>query len=184
MKNSAAAKLFDKHPRLIVRETEPFNAEPPVDLLRASLVTPSEVFYVRNHAPVPQVDVDSFRLKINGMIDRAIEISLDELREKFTPQRVTATLQCAGNRRDGLMAIEIINGEVAWGAQAIGNASWTGVPLREVLEFAGADSRRARRPPRQPCSLARPLNQGDRHRRQRACRPLKLSVEQAAIRCL
>ncbi|MBA2341132.1 MAG: sulfite oxidase, partial [Pyrinomonadaceae bacterium] len=61
--NNSAAKLFGKHPRLIVRETEPFNAEPPVDLLRSSLVTPSELFYVRNHAPVPQVDIDSFHLK-------------------------------------------------------------------------------------------------------------------------
>lgn len=142
MKN-LATKLFDKHARFIVREAEPFNAEPPIDLLRASFITPPELFYVRNHAPVPQVDADSFHLKIDGMVDRAIHVSLAELRAKFAPQTVTATLQCAGNRRDGLMAIEIINGEVAWGAQAIGNASWTGVSLRDVLEFVGigADAR-------------------------------------------
>ncbi len=131
------AKSFDKHPRLIVREANPFNAEPPPGLLRRSIITPPELFYVRNHASVPEIDADSYHLKISGLSERELEISLAELRERFSSRTVTATLQCAGNRRDGLMAIKEIGGEVSWGAQAIGNASWTGVRLREVLEFVG-----------------------------------------------
>jgi len=131
------AKSFDKHPHFIVREAEPFNAEPPPRLLRLSIVTPPELFYVRNHASVPEIDADSYQLKISGLSNRELQISLAELRERFSSRTVTATLQCAGNRRDGLMAVKEIGGEVSWGAQAIGNASWTGVSLCDVLEFAG-----------------------------------------------
>jgi Oxidoreductase molybdopterin binding domain len=48
-------------------------------------------------------------------------------------------VQCAGNRRQGLMEAYPIPGEMPWGAGAIGNARWTGVPLREVLLAAGVE---------------------------------------------
>jgi sulfite oxidase len=50
---------------------------------------------------------------------------------------VAATIVCAGNRRAELAAARPIPGETAWGAGAIGNAVWTGVRLRDVLERAG-----------------------------------------------
>jgi len=49
---------------------------------------------------------------------------------------VTATLQCAGNRRAGLMAIRDIPGEAPWGPGATGTATWTGVALADVLALA------------------------------------------------
>ena len=45
-----------RHPALVVRSKHPFNAETPVDVLATSPTTPSELFYVRNHLPVPHVD--------------------------------------------------------------------------------------------------------------------------------
>ena len=57
---------------------------------------------------------------------------MEDLRER--PRReLTAVMECAGNRRNGLMAVAPIPGETPWGAGAIGNARWAGVPLREVL---------------------------------------------------
>ena len=50
---------------------------------------------------------------------------------------VTVTLQCAGNRRAGLIAIRDIPGEAPWGPGATGTASWSGVALADVLELAG-----------------------------------------------
>jgi sulfite oxidase len=50
-----------------------------------------------------------------------------------------ATLQCAGNRRQDLMEVAPIPGEVPWSAGAIGTAEWSGAPLREVLQAAGVD---------------------------------------------
>jgi sulfite oxidase len=49
---------------------------------------------------------------------------------------VTATLQCAGNRRAGLMAIRDIPGEAPWGPGATGTAAWAGVGLGDVLALA------------------------------------------------
>jgi sulfite oxidase len=48
-----------------------------------------------------------------------------------------ATLQCAGNRREELIALQEIPGETPWHAGAIGNAFWSGVPLKEILNAAG-----------------------------------------------
>jgi sulfite oxidase len=59
------------------------------------------------------------------------------LREVFREREVTATLQCAGNRRAGLIAIRDIPGEAPWGPGATGTAKWSGVVLADVLALAG-----------------------------------------------
>ncbi|MCP9495344.1 MAG: molybdopterin-dependent oxidoreductase [Pyrinomonadaceae bacterium MAG19_C2-C3] len=133
----AEAQPFDKHARTIVREREPFNSGAPLDLLGERFITPIELFYVRNHAPVPRIDEQSFRLKIDGMAKRTLDLSLEDLRAKYTKHEVTATLQCAGNRRDDLISVREIPGEVKWGAEALGTATWGGVRLRDALESAG-----------------------------------------------
>lgn len=130
---------FDKHPDLIVRQEHPFNGGPPLPLLRQAFVTPTPLFYVRNHGTVPQIDPARYRLSINGMVKRSFGLSLDEIRNRFSKVTVMATLECAGNRRSELMAVAPIPGEVAWGAEAISNATWGGVRLREVLEAAGVE---------------------------------------------
>lgn len=137
MKEQSSDVLFDKHHDLIVRETAPFNAGPPPALLRQSFITPQNLFFVRNHAPVPDIDPASYRLKIGGMVNEPLTLSLDELRSRFTKREVAATLQCAGNRRDMLTAIAPVAGEVPWGAEAISTARWGGVALRDVLDAAG-----------------------------------------------
>src|SRR5262245_19743754 len=124
---------FDKHAALIVRQEQPFNGGPPLQLLPQSFVTPPEFFFVRNHGSVPCVDPVSFRLAVGGMVRRPLSLSLEELRHGFAKTSVTATLQCAGNRRSELTAISPTPGETPWGAEAISTGVWGGVPLREVL---------------------------------------------------
>ncbi len=137
--NTDQAQPFDKHPRTIVRESEPFNSGAPLDLLVEKFITPIELFYVRNHASVPPFDERSFRLKVDGLMKRTVELSLADLREKYAKHEVTATLQCAGNRRDDLMKVREIPGEVKWSAEALGTARWGGVRLRDVLESLGIE---------------------------------------------
>ena len=122
---------FGKHPDTLVRQDRPFNAGPPPRHLRR-YVTPVEHFFVRNHGDVPQVDADSYRLTFGGLVRKPLRISLDELR-RLPKVAVTATLQCAGNRRLEMAAVRPIPGELGWGAEAIGTAEWKGVPLRELL---------------------------------------------------
>jgi sulfite oxidase len=136
---SLAMTPFGKHPDLIVQSKDPFNAGPPLELLRQALVTPMELFFVRNHGSVPNVDQTHYRLSITGMVKRSLQLSLDEIRNGFPKSTVMATLQCAGNRRQELMAMAPIPGEVPWGAEAISNAMWSGVPLQEVSLAAGIE---------------------------------------------
>ncbi len=131
-------------PELLVRQEEPFNAEPPLHRLTERFLTPNSRFFVRNHAPVPRIEPESYRLKVGGLVERELALSMEELREEFDPVSVTATLQCAGNRRDELMSVRAIPGQVRWGAGAIGTARWKGVPLRRVLSRAGVTASEAR----------------------------------------
>lgn len=128
---------YNKHPSFIVKEGEPFNGEPPLSSLLQSFVTPVPLFFARNHGTVPEVEPQAYRLSITGMVEKPLSLSLDDLRNHFPRQAVTATLQCAGNRRSELMAVEPIPGEVAWDAAAISTAVWSGFPLQEILQEAG-----------------------------------------------
>jgi sulfite oxidase len=129
----------DKRPEMVVQDQQPFNAESPLELLRQSFVTSVDLFYVRNHGTIPEVDPASYRLAVSGMVERPLELSLEEIRNEFPKETTTATVQCAGNRRQGLMEASPIPGEMPWGAGALGNARWSGVPLPEILLAAGVD---------------------------------------------
>lgn len=129
----------ERHPALVVRSEKPFNAETPVHILAARLQTPNDVFYVRNHLPVPEgVDADSYRLTVEGEGLRTVQLSLQDLKTKFKKHYVSATLQCAGNRRSELKQVRPVNG-LDWDAGAIGTAQWGGARLSDVLRFAGLD---------------------------------------------
>jgi sulfite oxidase len=126
----------DKHPDLIVRQQDPFNGGPPAERLLASFITPGDLFFVRNHGGVPAVDPGAWRLAVDGLVERPLSWSLDDLRN-LPRATVTATLQCAGNRRQEMMAYKPIPDELPWGTEAVSNGEWSGVPLREVLNAAG-----------------------------------------------
>jgi sulfite oxidase len=123
----------DKHSELVVWSREPLNVETPLHLLTRSVVTPTELFYVRNHGPVPAVDPTAYRLVVDGKVRTSLALGIEELRGRFETITVEATLACAGNRRAELAALRPIEGEIPWGAGAIGTARWTGVRLRDVL---------------------------------------------------
>ncbi|KAK9856098.1 hypothetical protein WJX84_011307 [Apatococcus fuscideae] len=127
-----------RHPALIVRSQKPFNAETPAALLIGKLYTPNDLFYVRNHLPVPAVDLAAYALRIEGEGLRTIELSLKDLQTMFKRHTISATLQCAGNRRIDMSDLKDIKG-TTWAAGAIGNAEWSGVTLKDVLEYAGLD---------------------------------------------
>jgi sulfite oxidase len=127
---------YGKRADLIVHEEEPFNAETGLAALAEGLVTATDAFYVRAHGAVPEVDPVAWRLRVHGLVERELDLSLTTLREAFRERTETATLQCAGNRRAGLMAIRDIPGEAPWGPGATGTATWSGVALADVLALA------------------------------------------------
>ena len=127
---------YGKRSDLIVHEDEPFNAETGLAALAEGSLTATDAFYVRGHGAVPEVDPAGWRVRVHGLVERELDLSLATLREAFREQTVTATLQCAGNRRAGLIAIRDIPG-APWGPGATGTATWTGVALAQVLALAG-----------------------------------------------
>jgi sulfite oxidase len=124
-----------KRPDLTVHEEEPFNAEPPRAALAEAPVTPTDAFYVRNHGPVPE-EGEAGAVRITGLVERELELTVDELKRNFEARELTVTLQCAGNRRADLMAVRDIPGESPWGPGATGTARWRGASLAEVLAQA------------------------------------------------
>src|ERR1051325_10683523 len=116
---------------LIVREEEPLNLEMPFSSLDG-FITPNELFYVRCHFPVPEISASDWRLKIEGEVEAPFEINYEELRG-MESRTITATLECAGKNR---IFLEPKVKGVQWELGAVGNASWTGVPLAALLEQA------------------------------------------------
>ncbi|MGH9338399.1 MAG: molybdopterin-dependent oxidoreductase [Acidobacteriota bacterium] len=122
--------------RLIRRKENPLNAEPPLEELVKSWITPLELFFIRNHAPTPEVEPGDYRLRIEGLVEQSLELSLEDLRSRFPMLDVTATLQCAGNRRRQHSRTSQVEG-VPWDAGALGNAGWRGLQLSALLKLAG-----------------------------------------------
>lgn len=105
---------------------------------KAAYVTPNELFFVRSHAPTPQIDISSWRLRVDGSgVRRNLELSHGDLL-RMPNVSVVRALECAGNGRvffDERQGQEVPGTQ--WRLGAIGVAQWTGVPLREILEQAG-----------------------------------------------
>src|SRR6202023_4129392 len=110
---------------LITRQKEPTNLEALFDRID-SYLTPTELFYIRSHFPVPSLDPASYQLRIDGAVGRPFAVGYEELRSMRSETRV-ATLECAGNSR--VFLVPQVQG-AQWELGAVSNAEWTGVPLR------------------------------------------------------
>lgn len=135
----AVEAAIDRNPVLIVRSKKPFNAETPVEILGEHMVTPTDLFFIRNHLPVPLIDPNTYVLEITGeSLPQPIRLTLEDLKTKFKKETVMATIQCAGNRRNDMTKVKEVKGGF-WDIGAISNATWSGARLRDVLIYAGLD---------------------------------------------
>ncbi|MBX3193010.1 MAG: molybdopterin-dependent oxidoreductase, partial [Labilithrix sp.] len=111
------------------------------------LVTPTPVFFVRSHFGPPALD-RARKVAIHGGVKTPLAFTAEELRASFPEVTVTAVLQCAGNGRS-LHAPRVPG--IQWDNGAMGQATFTGARLKDVLakavldkdaahvHFAGAD---------------------------------------------
>ena len=88
-------------------------------------ITPNDQFFTTQHYGHPVVDPATFRLKVSGLVDRPIALSLDDLR-RMGSKELVAGFECSGNRGP-LQGLS-------------GNGRWTGLPLKDVLDKAGVKS--------------------------------------------
>ena len=119
-------------PSLIIREREPENLEFPFSSLSSTL-TPNEQFFVRSHFPVPKLDLKTWKLQVEGQVERCLEFGYEELTH-MPARTMTMVMECAGNSR---IFLSPKVGGLQWELGAVGNAEWTGVPLMAVLREAG-----------------------------------------------
>jgi DMSO/TMAO reductase YedYZ molybdopterin-dependent catalytic subunit len=121
---------------LILHNDRPEDLETPVREYD-SWLTPVDAFFVRQHLPRPSpIDPATYRLTVNGMVAKQLQLSLDDL--KRLPQfTVPATIECSGNGRT--FYTPKVPG-IQWGRGAIGNAEWRGPSIATVLKMAGVAS--------------------------------------------
>lgn len=123
---------------LILLTDRPVQLETPRHYFRTAF-TPNEAFYVRWHLEsIPNgVDLKDWRLQIEGNVSKPLALSLFDLLNKFKPVSLAAVNQCSGNSRSRLQP-RVAGAQ--WGNGAMGNAMWTGVRLRELLDIVGIKS--------------------------------------------
>jgi len=124
----------EKRPMIMYSDRPPL-LESPREVFTSAL-TPNDLFFVRWHMPMipSHINTSSFRVKVDGEVDKEIELSLKDLKTKFKQVELTAVLQCGGNSRS---AFHPTASGIQWGAGAMGCAVWKGVRLKDVLAHAG-----------------------------------------------
>ena len=103
------------------------NAGPPLNQLAKEFVTPTELFFVRNHTQIPTCTWTATGCACDGLVTRELSLSLEEIKITSSAAGLIATLQCAGNRRKEMVSYKPIDDGLAWGIEAIGTAEWTGL---------------------------------------------------------
>ena len=125
----------EKRP-LIVLTSRPPQLETPFAVFNEGPITPNDAFFVRyHHAGIPtDIDGDKHVIRIGGnAVGKPFDLSMAELRTQFKPIEYVAVNQCSGNGR-ALFSPRVTGGQLGNGA--MGNARWTGVPLKDVLARA------------------------------------------------
>ena len=127
------------------KDTTPFivhddgkSLEARLELMHEEPITPTRQFFVRNNSVSLDVDVENWRLSIEGdAVTNPIQLTYDDIR-KMPSHRLVSYLECAGNHR---AMFDLVKGQKATGTQwktgGVGCAEWTGVSLRDVLQLAG-----------------------------------------------
>ena len=119
---------------LAVLGDRPLNAETPPHLLDDA-ITPTQRHFIRNNGlPPERVSAEDWTLTVDGLVDQPLELSIQDLRDRFEVVTMALTLECGGNGRAFFDPPASGN---QWTYGAVACSEWTGVRLRDVLNAAG-----------------------------------------------
>jgi sulfite oxidase len=118
----------------------PYDWQTPLGELDKSLYTPNDVFFIRSHmGPPPSIDMQAWRLTIDGLVERPLTLTLDDIK-RFPKHELPAIVQCSGNGRwyygEAYPTVSHPAG-AQWRMSGVGNARWGGARVRDVLAKAG-----------------------------------------------
>lgn len=121
---------------LIYLNDRPINAETPPHLLDDEF-TPAKHFFVRNNGvpPAKTNDPENWTLEIAGeSCEKPTTFTVAQLKKKFKHYTYALQLECGGNGRKEFNPPAKGN---QWSTGAVGCGRWTGVRLKDVLEYCG-----------------------------------------------
>ena len=119
---------------LTILNDRPVNAETPAHLLNDD-VTPTPRHFIRNNGNMPEsMDAASWNLRIDGLVDNAMSLSIGDLKQKFEVVTERLVIECGGN---GRAAFDPPARGNQWTLGAVACSEWTGVRLADVLKAAG-----------------------------------------------
>jgi sulfite oxidase len=126
---------MDGKAKLVVLGDRPLVAETPASLLDDD-VTPTDKLFVRNNGQFPEMPADAkaWKIKVDGEVNKPIEITLGELISRFENVTYQLMLECGGNGRSYFTPEARGN---QWTNGGAGCPQWTGVRLADVLKAAG-----------------------------------------------
>lgn len=142
---------IERHPGLVFVTERPANAEVPASLLCDSFLTPSQLFFIRNHFPVPDPlakgadQVSVFSQSPDELEHNKIILTVNDLTNVFQQHDVIATIQCTGNRRNQFNESNSSTSSscssfsikgLPWSVGAISTAKWSGPKLCDVIKHA------------------------------------------------
>ena len=132
--NPEVLARFPEKTEMILLTDRPPQLETPIHYFRQDL-TPNEAFFVRWHLEgIPTtVDLRTFRLNVSGHVRQPLQLSVNDLQSQFDPMSIVAVNQCSGNSRS-FFEPRVPGGQ--WKHGAVGNAKWTGLPLKSILDRA------------------------------------------------
>ena len=120
---------------LVVLNDRPLNAETPAHLLDDDITPTSRLFVRNNGIPPLEIDPATWRLTVGGeSCLNPISFSIAELKSRFQQFSYNLQLECGGNGRSEFRPRAPGN---QWTTGAIGCPRWTGVRVRDVLDFCG-----------------------------------------------
>jgi DMSO/TMAO reductase YedYZ molybdopterin-dependent catalytic subunit len=126
---------FPQKGAMILQRSRPPLLETPFEVFDKGIFTPNDQFFVRWHwADIPtEIDVQKYRLVVRGRVNQVLSLPLQDILA-MPRMEIAAVNQCSGNSR-GLFAPPVAGAQ--WANGAMGNARWTGVRLKDVLDRAG-----------------------------------------------
>ncbi len=102
-----------------LKSAELQNLSYPLRMTEGTITAPNLLF-VRDHFSEPDVLLDTWKLRIDGQVERPYELGFADLVE-MPSRKIEAVLECAGNAPNG---------------SAVSNGLWEGVPISSLLETA------------------------------------------------
>jgi len=141
-----------RDPNLLVLQERPFDAETPLHRLKKKKYVPNDLFYVRNHFPVPLIDREDHAVEVTIPVEcvkssasahagASESFTMEEL-DSFPQHEVDSFLCCAGNR-----SREITKSRMDSAGGQVGNAKWEGVRLLDIFRQIGFDEEKLRKDP-------------------------------------